>query len=240
MLGYFVLGICLLAALLVAGRWLVNIDPATLARLLRLLTAGLAGALALFFMLTGRFIWGLPLVFLALTLLRRWNMPGVRWPSPGAGRPSPGQNSEVETKYLRMTLSHDTGVMSGEVLAGPYAGKSLVDLSAEQLIALLGECHREDPESAQLLETYLDRTAGPDWRDSAQAKASGHGGGAGSAGTGMGRDEAMEILGLEDGCDDDQIREAHRRLMLKMHPDRGGSDYLAAKINQAKECLLGE
>lgn len=240
MLGYFVLGVCLLAALLVGGRWLVTVNPATLARVLRLLIAGLAGAMALFFMLTGRFLWGLPLVFLAITLLRRWNRPGIGWSLPGSGRPSPGQNSEVETKYLRMTLSHDSGVMSGEILAGPYAGKSLADLSADQLIALLGECHREDPESAQLLETYLDRTAGPDWRDSAQAKASGHGSGARTAGSGMGRDEAMEILGLEEGCDDDQIRDAHRRLMLKMHPDRGGSDYLAAKINQAKERLLGE
>jgi curved DNA-binding protein CbpA len=54
----------------------------------------------------------------------------------------------------------------------------------------------------------------------------------------MNRDEALAVLGLKNGATADTIRAAHRRLMKELHPDRGGSDYLAAKVNQAKDVLL--
>lgn len=55
----------------------------------------------------------------------------------------------------------------------------------------------------------------------------------------MTRTEALEILGLEDGANEQQVNEAFRRLMAQLHPDKGGSDWMAAKLNEARKTLLG-
>ena len=127
------------------------------------------------------------------------------------------------------------------MLNGPSRGRQLSELAPEDLMALLQECRVNDPQSVPILESYLDRVHGAEWRGGEEATG---GGGAGSSsaapgGRGMSVDEAYDVLGLDRGAGKDEIREAHRKLMLKNHPDHGGSTYIAAKLNQAKEMLLG-
>ena len=250
--AYVLLGLALLVLVAVLGRWFATANPSSLARWLKVGFI-VAGAVATIFLgVTGK----AHLAFLPLALT------GLPWiiGRMAAGRvnphPTSGGRSDVETPYLRMTLDHDSGGMEGVVLQGRHAGHRLDELSEPELLDLLGECSTRDDQGRRLLEAYLDRTLGADWRERAEAAAGGRGaaagggsGGSGGAGQGWGRrsagrtpmsrEEAYDILGLRHGADADEIKEAHRALMLKLHPDHGGSNYLAAKINQAKEQLLG-
>jgi hypothetical protein len=236
--AYLILGIALLVIGALIARWFTSANPSRLARILKWLGIGLAGALALFLAVTGKpHLSLLPLGLVLLpTLLARF---GGRFPHPGGtGRPRPGQSSRVETLYLRMTLDHDSGEMSGEVLSGRFEGKSLQEMSLADHIELFDECRRHDAQSAQLLEAYLDRVHGAKWR-----KRAGEGPRTGEAPRteppgAMTAEEAREILGVEANATPEEIKAAHHRLMMKLHPDQGGSTYLASKINQAKEVLL--
>ena len=147
------------------------------------------------------------------------------------GRASPGQASDVETAYLGMGLDHDSGRMTGRVKAGRFAGQDLADLDLPLLLDLLGELAAADPEGVPLLEAWLDR-AHPDWRDAAPPPPRPQAGP-------MTRAEALEVLGLGEGADEAAIRSAHRRLMRAAHPDQGGSDWLASRLNEARDVLLG-
>ena len=148
--------------------------------------------------------------------------------SPG---PTPGQTSEVETAFLRMQLDHDTGEMDGSVVQGRYEGRALRGLDLAQLLELLNEC-RSDRQSMAVLEAYLDRIH-EDWRER-------RGPPPGPSSDGMDEDEARAVLGVGPDATREEIVTAHRRLMQRLHPDRGGSDYLAAKLNAAKVLLLSE
>jgi len=232
-------GILLLAVLLLAGRAFVNADPAKLVPFLRWFLLGLGAAAAavvlILLIASERLGSALALVgFLAPVFLRGktiWR----RWQSMQG--PAAGTSSEVETEYLRMRLDHDTGAMSGTVRRGPFAGRRLDELSEAELIDLWRQCRVDDEAAARLMESYLDRLRA-NWRDAAGA---GAGGGAGPAraADAMTREEALAMLGLAPGADAAQIKDAHRKLMMKLHPDHGGSTYLAAKLNRAKEVLLG-
>ncbi|AUB84627.1 molecular chaperone DnaJ [Candidatus Thiodictyon syntrophicum] len=152
----------------------------------------------------------------------------------GGGGGAPG-GSSIRTRFLEMRLDHATGAMDGRVLEGPFAQRALRDLRLDELLRML-ELYREaDAQSAAVLEAYLDRERGTDWR----ARDPGPGAArVGSGGGPMNEAEALAILGLEPGADALAVRDAHRRLMQRLHPDRGGSGYLAAKINEAKQVLL--
>jgi hypothetical protein len=237
---YLFLGILLLLGLLALARGFANADPAKLGRFLRwfLLSLGVTAAIVIIVLLVLSERLGTVLIMAAglSPLLMRARALWQRL--QGAGGPAPGQSSDVETAYLRMHLDHDTGTMTGVVLQGPERGRRLDELSPEALVALWRTCRVEDEPSASLLEAYLDRLW-PEWRDGGAAEEGPPRGGTTSRADAMTRDEACAILGLSPGATAEQVKEAHRHLMMKMHPDHGGSTYLAAKINRAKEVLLG-
>jgi hypothetical protein len=236
---FLVVGVVLLVLLLLAGRAFVTADPANLGRFLTwfLVTLGAAGGAVIIILLvmSDRFIPALaaaggvaPIVMRGLAQWRR---------RKGAAKTGGSGNSEVETDLLRMSLDHDTGAMSGTVKHGPFAGRRLNELSQAELLALWRQCRIEDEASTRLIEAYLDRLR-PDWREAASGTADGATADVG--GGSMSREEAYAILGLAPGADAAAVKDAHRRLMMKLHPDQGGSTYLAAKINRAREILLGE
>jgi len=229
---YLLFGLAALLILLLLTRAYTVANPQVLARQLRIGAgvAVLAGAGVLVFRgATGYAMW---LAGLGAWLL--WGMGGTPW-GVGSVQKSPGQTSHLETEHLVVELDHDTGQIRGRVLKGFFAGRDLETLAPVEMAHLWQDCRFADPQSAQILETYLDR-AHPTWReDMARSE------GASSGPDGhMTRAQALDILGLAEGASDDAIRRAHRDLMMKMHPDRGGSTFLAAKVNEAKDVLLGK
>ncbi len=245
-----VLVVLLIAGIYLLLRWLARTPPAKIARVLKR-TAIMAGvALLVLLAVTGRMHWLFAAIGTGAIALQRlmtvWQVGavlrrvlGMAQAQRTGGGPSSGQRSTIETRFLRMSLDHDTGAMSGAVVEGAYRGRNLDELTLEQLMALLTECRAVDAQSAAVLEAYLDRHHGDDWR-SAQGPEGEQAKTAPPAEGPMSKEEACAILGLTPGATEEEIRAAHRRLMQKIHPDRGGSDYLAAKINQAKDVLVGK
>jgi hypothetical protein len=263
MAAWFAIGVVVVALLMLGARAFVNADPKLLARGLKIAGATICGGLALFFLMRGRIDVAMMLgagAAASLGYLPRGLIPfsglfhgrglGAGWQRARTGNEAPpdgagagGQQSTVETAWLRMELDHATGRMDGDVLQGRYAGRRLSGLRFEELILLLRDCRAADNQAAALLESYLDRSIGEDWRERA---ASGDPGEAADAafsavsGGAMTREQAWDVLGLKPGAEEADIRAAHRRLMKKFHPDQGGSTYLAAQINRAKDLLLNE
>ncbi len=143
--------------------------------------------------------------------------------------------SRVATRYVLLTIDHLSGHIDGEVRAGPLQGRSLERIPTNDLLGLLATCYQMDAESAEALEVYLVKARGqrieePPPRprpDAAPAPESAT----------MNDAEARAILGVEPEASAEEIQAAHRRLIQRLHPDRGGSDYLAAKVNEAKRLL---
>jgi hypothetical protein len=231
-LSYLLLGVILLLLFLSAAHWFARADTQTLLLAIKWIGGVLAALVALYLIASGR---AFQIIWVALLLPVFWRM--IR--RFGSGRPTGGQSSDVETDYLRMTLDHDSGEMSGVVLQGAYAGRAFGDLGLDELLGLFEECLRADEKGAQVLEAYLDRSRHTDWRDSMDARGAAGGTDGRPGAAEMTIAEAREILGVGEDAGADEIKTAHRDLMQRNHPDRGGSTYLAAKINLAKELLLG-
>ena len=232
---YFILGLAVLIGLYFLFRGLRGTNVRNLQRTVAIVVGLVAAVVMIFFAVTGRmgpFGWAVML----LPLLLRWR--ALTQAMRNMRGPTPGKNSDIETPYLRMTLEHDSGVLRGTVLQGQFEGRNLEELSLDELVALLRECRVNDPQSATVLETYLDRVHGGEWRGGEGAGGDGGSGGGAAGNSAMTRDEAYEVLGLQPGASDDEIRDAHRKLLMANHPDKGGSTYLAAQINQAKDVLL--
>ena len=224
------LGLVVLLLLMWAASAFSKADPKQAARVLRVIGGGAALLLAVFLLFRGEIGVAIPVGVFGLGLLGWVSMPA----SFGARtQRSAGQASRVRTAFLEMELDHDTGKMHGRVLAGSHQGASLDALDPATLVKLLGEI---DDDSRDLLATYLDRRE-PGWREHAQRDAGA--GGARRATTGkMTEEEAYQILGVQAGASAGEITRAHRALMKKFHPDQGGTTYLAARINEAKDVLL--
>ena len=215
--------------------WFMRANPSTLARLLRpfLVVLGVIG-------IGGMLIFGLR--FLPGLLPELFGLAGVvitaliaravrsrssgGFSSPGGG----GQRTEVRTAFLQAWIDHGTGDVGGTVLSGRFSGRTLDSLGDAELLDLHLDCST-DSDSLRVLEPYLDRRLGAEWRNARQPPRGPR--------TDMTRDEALAVLGLAEGASEDDIKAAHRRLIQRMHPDVGGSADLAARINRAKDVLLG-
>ena len=216
------------------GLWLIKkfarTSPSQVPGLTKKLMGGALIALSGLLAMRGLVAYAVPLFAVGLGMIgQSAAFPnGFPW-----NKKTAGQKSRVATDILAMELDHDTGKMTGEVLSGPFHGARLEELNLNDLRTLYKYCEQASDQSLSLLESWLDRSK-PDWRETWSGA-----GKAKSSGTGaMSHDEALAVLGLKAGATAEEIKNAHRRLMKDFHPDRGGSDYLAAKINQAKDILL--
>ena len=214
-------------------------NPVVLARAIKICGGVVALAVAAFTGIKGELAVAIPLGIFGAGLLG-WSPFGT----PGfinigglfggaSGQRSPGQTSRVRSQFFEMMLDHDSGGLSGRIVAGPNAGHALEEFDLPQLLEMIPGL---DAESVPLLESYLDRRF-PAWRQNAQADAAGGQRRPAASGK-MTDEEAYQILGLHPGAGRDEIGQAHRSLMKKLHPDQGGSTYLAARVNEAKEVLL--
>jgi hypothetical protein len=248
-LGRILILVAVVVGLFLLVRWFVRTPPQQVRFWLKKLAlwGGIGTLVAL--AATGRLPWlfavisaAIPALMRVVNLLRLVPMLrqlaaslGLRSAPAAGGAAGGGQSSSIRTRFVEMSLDHHSGAMDGLVLEGAYQGRHLGELGLEPLLELLARWRAEDAQSAAVLEAYLDRTQGDVWR----AKV-----GAGQASVAepsgpMSREEAAAVLGVAPAAGEEEIRAAHRRLMQKLHPDRGGSNYLAAKINQAKDLLLG-
>jgi hypothetical protein len=230
-----VLALVVLAVVALGIAWFLRANPSALARGMRMVLVVL-GAIAV----GGMLIFGLR--FLPSLLPELLGLAGLvitgliaralrNRPSGGFSSPGTGRRTEVRTAFLQAWIDHGTGDVGGTVLTGRFAGRTLDRLSDSELLDLHEEC-RNDADSLRVMEAYLDRRLNVDWRTARQPPPRG-------PRSDMTRAEALAVLGLAEGASEEEIKAAHRRLIRRTHPDAGGTADLAARINRAKDVLVG-
>ena len=230
-----VLALVVLAVGALGIAWFLRANPSALARGMRIVLVVL-GAIAV----GGMLIFGLR--FLPSLLPELLGLAGLvitgliaralrNRPSGGFSSPGTGRRTEVRTAFLQAWIDHGTGDVGGTVLAGRFSGRTLDRLSDSELLDLHEEC-AGDADSLRVMEAYLDRRLNVDWRTARQPPPRG-------PRSDMTREEALAVLGLAEGASEEEIKAAHRRLIRRTHPDAGGTADLAARINRAKDVLVG-
>lgn len=230
---YFFIGGVVLLGALAAYQYTRRLGRSQLMRGLRWLVGGLAAVIAGFLLLARRFDIALFVGAAAFSILRSGRLGPFSF--DGGATPDSGNVSKVRSHYFAMELDHDTGAVSGRVLQGQFAGADLIELGEMDTRLLITEIE-SDPDSLSLLESWLDANRSG-WREYFAETAAG-GGGNDTSAPGDPLAEAYAVLGLQPGATDEDIRAAHRELMKGVHPDHGGSSYLASKINAARDLLL--
>ena len=170
-------------------------------------------------------------------------MPSLKKAYTNATNPGASSRSQVVTNTLRMTLDHTSGSMDGEILVGSLAGRQLQSLSLGELKDLYQYCEQYDAEASRLLMSFIARERADTWDGATSNNQGGgqggsQGGGSSIGSSAMDKGEAMAILGLEEPFTAKEVTQAHRSLMGKFHPDKGGNTYLATKLNNARDLLL--
>ena len=231
-----ILAIAIIAAIVYVTKRINRLPPKARRKAFVQLGLTLTVLFVLFLTVTGRLHWigaaltgALVLLRQLLPLIIRFIPTWLSYRGSSIGSNS-SKTSTVASRFLRMNLDHETGKMSGQVLEGEFEHWELDEMERSQLESLLSYCSKNDPDSARLLESYLTQRFPDESFDNQQSYS--------ESSSQMQRAEALSILGLEGEPDSEAIVNAHRHLMQKLHPDRGGNDYLAAKINQAKDILL--
>ena len=215
--------------------WLRKTSTIQRGKTLKLLLLYGAALILFLLVITGRVHWLFALPGVALPWVQRAILARQAWRLFKSRRPpTSGNRSKVETHYFIMSLDHDSGDLTGEIIRGKYSGRQVSDLLFNELLELMDECRSADPQSAALLEAFLDRNYDSDWRSRDPSDSVGSPPGTQP----MDRREAAEILGIEEDSSKDVIRQAHRKLIQRLHSDRGGTDYLASLVNQARDVLL--
>jgi hypothetical protein len=235
-MAFLLAGLLVFGVLYLGAQGIAGADPRDLLRGIRFGVGGIFVAAGVVLSIGREIGFGIPLIGIGLTLLVTGRLGPIDLRGGGAIQSEASQSS-VSTDWLDMRLDHDSRTMSGKVTQGEFAGRRLETLDRTQLLRLAAEIGSGN-DSAALLEAYLDRRF-PDRREDVKRDGDTRARGAANAGA-MTDEEAYQVLGLLPGAGEAEIRAAHRRLMKALHPDQGGSTFLAAKINQAKDRLLND